>query len=276
MQHPPPNRRFEESLDPNDDGSSLVLRFGTVIAGGIATAILSSLPAAMRMGDGGSAAKALQQWLALAAVLLPLAILTVGVLRRARAGLQILVGVQTEGGGMRMDRVLLLAAGLLWWAVLQLGFLSIFGAVLRKNTHHHGLAGVTFAFVAVVTGVGVAFFAVRGVRMLGRFGSGTQRAGTIVSGLCAFIAILLVGLRTSRAEGLHTAAAMVDVLAITITAVMTSSRLFSRFRPLAIASVPLTVIVILVGLTTLWGDAPLRAAFANFAPVHAFLLGIVS
>ncbi len=274
---PPQNKRLgQEPIDPNDDGSSLVLRFGTVVAGGIATAIISSLPAAMRMGDGGSAAKALQQWLALAAVLLPLAILSVGVLRRARAGLQILVGVQTEGGGMRMDRVLLLAAGLLWWAVLQLGFLSVFGAVLRKNTHHHGLAGVTFAVVAVVTGVGVAFFAVRGVRMLARFGPGVQRGGAIVSAVCAFIAILLVGIRTSRADGLHTAAAMVDVLAITITAVITSSRLFARWRPIAIAGVPITAIVIIVGISALWGDAPLRAAFASSAPVHAFLLGILS
>src|SRR5262249_28059717 len=132
-----------EPLEEGEAAPPLVTRFGTVIGGGVLAAIASSLPAELRLGDGGSTFRALQQWLALAALLTPTGIAAVAVLRRARVGLKIVAG----------ERATLVAAGLLWWAVLELGILSAFGAVLRAKTHHHGLAGVTFAIFALISGL---------------------------------------------------------------------------------------------------------------------------
>ena len=43
----------------------------------------------------------------------------------------------------------LLVIGVLWWSVIMLGLLAVVGWVLKKATHHHALAGVTFAPVDV-------------------------------------------------------------------------------------------------------------------------------
>src|SRR4051794_21677542 len=109
-----------EPLEEDEAAASFVTRLGTVVGGGVVAAAASSLPAELRMGDGGSILRAIEQWLALAAILTPLAILVVAVFRRGRVGLRILAG----------PRAPLFAAAALWWAVLELGVLSVFGSVL--------------------------------------------------------------------------------------------------------------------------------------------------
>ena len=256
--------RLAHEPEPDSDGSSLVMRFGFIVAGGVVSAIAASLPAALRMGEDGSASRALEQWLVLSAVATPLAVTAVAVLRRARIGLQLLAG----------ERGSTLAAGVLWWSVIELGLLSIFGALLRKTTHHHALAGVTFSAFAVVTGVIVALFARRTISMLTRGGASLLKIGLVIAAVCAFVVTMLVGLRTSRAEGIHTAGALVDALALAVTATIASSRPFGRWRPMAIAGVPVAVLLIMVGLTTLRFDPKLQEALAEAAPIHAFVIGL--
>lgn len=254
----------QEPVDGSDGSSTLVMRLGTVVGGGVLAATASSLPAVLRIGDGGSVLRALEQWLALAALLTPLAVLVVGVLRRGRVGLRILVG----------DRAPLFAAAALWWAVLELGVLSVFGSVLRAKTHHHGLAGVTFAILALVTGVVVALLASRGVRMLLRMPPGGHRVALIVAASAAFLVVALVGIRTSRAAGLHTAAALVDSLALVVSAAIASTRAMSRWRPLAVAGVPAAVALLLLGFVCMRAEPDLKELFTDGAPVQAWVLGL--
>jgi hypothetical protein len=260
----PPLERLAQEPEPESDGASIVMRLGFIVAGGVLSAIASSLPPALRMGDDGSASRALEQWIVLSAVSTPLAVAAVAGLRRARIGLRLLLGEQAS----------LLALGVLWWSVLELALLSMFGALLRKTTHHHALAGVSFAAFAVVTGVVVGLFARRTTMMLARGGASLQKIALVIAGGCAFVGIMVVGIRTSRAEGLHTAAGLVDVLAFAVTTTIASSRLFGRWRPVAIAGVPVATLVLMVGLTTLRFDPALRQSLMDTAPIHSLVIGL--
>ncbi|MDB4942307.1 MAG: hypothetical protein JWP97_1841 [Labilithrix sp.] len=243
----------------------LITRVGTVVGGGVLAAITSALPAELRIGDGGSVVRAFEQWLALAALVTPLAIVMVAVLRRARVGLRIVAG----------ERAPLYAAAALWWAVIELGVLSVFGAVLRAKTHHHGLAGVTFAMLALISGLGVALVALRGIRMLVRMPPQNHVAALGVVTVTTFIVVTLVGLRTSRAEGLHTAAALVDLLALVVASVLASSRPMSRWRPLGLGGIPIAAGILLLGLATVRSEPDLSGILNEGAPVQAFLLSLL-
>ena len=261
----PPLDSLAREPEPESDGSSSVMRLGFIVAGGVLAAVVSSLPAALRMGDASSASRALEQWLVLSALSTPLAVAAVAVVRRARVGVQLLAG----------ERASLFAMGVLWWCVIELGLLSTFGALLSKTTHHKALAGVTFSIFAVVTGVVVALFARRVTAVLARVGASLQKLGIGIAAGCAFIGILLVGVRTSRADGMQTASALVDALAFAVTTTIGSSRLLGRWRPMAIAGVPVAVLVIMVGLTVLRFEPTLRQTLPETAPMHSFVLGLL-
>jgi hypothetical protein len=251
QREPNPPSGHDPRLDPHPDerhgsqegdaeASSFVTRLGTVVGGGVLAAAVSSLPAELRIGDGGSIIRAIEQWLALAALLTPLAILL---------------------------------AAVLWWAVLELGVLSVFGAVLRAKTHHHGLAGVTFAILALISGLVIAMLAVRGVRMLLKMPSMGHRVALMVVAGAAFLVIALIGLRTSRAAGLHTAAAMVDTLALVVSGAFASTRAMARWRPLAVGGVPMAAFILLLGFACVHAEPDLQAVLAEGAPVQAWVLG---
>lgn len=266
MQHEPhPPTLGGEPLEEDEaHAASPVTRFGTVVGGGVVAAIVASLPAVLRMGDGGSTFRALEQWLALAAMVTPLAVLMVGVFRRARVGLRILAGDDAE----------LFAAGALWWAVIELGLLAVGGAVLRAKTHHHGLAGVTFAIFALASGLVIALLAVRGVRMLAKMPHEGHRVALYVVAGSMFLAIVLVGYRTARAEGLHTAAALVDALALAVASAIASTRAVARLRLLAMIGVPVAAAVLLLGFASIRAEPDLGKLLAESAPLHAWVLGL--
>lgn len=264
QREPHPPTLDHEPLEEDDADTSFVTRFGTVVGGGVLAAAASSLPAELRMGDGGSILRAIEQWLALAALLTPLAIIVVAVFRRGRVGLRILAG----------DRAPLFAAAALWWAVLELGVLSIFGSVLRAKTHHHGLAGVTFAILALISGLVVAMLAVRGVRMLLRMPPSGHRVALKVAASAAFIVVILIGIRTSRSTGLHTAAALVDTLALVVSGAIASSRAMAKWRPLAVGGVPIAAAILLLGFACVRAEPDLKELLAEGAPVQAWVLGL--
>ena len=261
--HSPPTHGHQPLED--EAAAPPITRFGTVVGGGVLAAVASSLPAELRIGDGGSVVRAFEQWLALAALLTPLAILFVAVFRRGRAGLRILAG----------DRAELFVAAALWWAVLELGVLSVFGSVLRAKTHHHGLAGVTFALLALMSGVVVALLAVRGVRLLVRLPAKGYRVALTIVGLTSFTVIILVGVRTGRAEGLHTSSALVDMLALIVSAAIASSRAMARWRPLAVGGLPIASAILLLGYATVRAEPDLSGLLAEGAPVQAWLLSLL-
>jgi hypothetical protein len=174
------------------------------------------------------------------------------------------------------EKTPIIVAGLLWWCVLELGLLAIFGGVLRKNTHHHGLAGVTFATFAVFSGAAVAVLAIRTARLLGRAEKRIQRAALGITSGAAFMAILVVGIRTGRAPALSTAAALVDVSALVLGASVLSSRAVAHVRPITIGGVPAAILVLLLGISTLIAEPRVREQIAARAPMHAWFLGSVS
>lgn len=263
MLHRTPPELDIEPSEHEEDASSLVTRFGTVVGAGVLAAIVASVPATLRIGDGGLAMRAMEVWGSLAALLCPVAIALVGVLRRARIGVRIAVGPHAA----------LLAGAVLWWCVLELGVLAAFGAVLRAKTHHHGLAGVTFALFALVSGVAMALLALRGARALERADERVQKASLAVAAFAAFLAIVLVGVRTARAPELGTSAALVDGLALVVASLVASSQALARVKALAAAGVPVAAIVLILGLSTVRGRPALQADVVRHAPVHAWLLG---
>jgi hypothetical protein len=226
----------EESGD-----TSAITRVGTAAFGGVLAAVVASLPAPMRLGDGGSMVRAGAGWMVLAAVATPLAVLFIGVLRRARTGAQIAFG----------DRLEVVASAVLAWTTLQLLFTGFFGSLLRKHTHHHGLAGVTFAIGALVCGVLLALFVRRVMTKLAGLSAAAHRIALVLTGSMAFLAIIVAGVRTAPTEDLSTAAGLVDALALAIACGIASSRLLARQRPLAIAGVPAAALVLVLGVTLL-------------------------
>src|SRR5260370_19944491 len=123
-------------LGPHDEGGSLVLRFGTAVGLAAGAALAPALPATMRISGALASGHGLGHvWLALAAATLGPMVAAIVVLRGAREGLRAFGG---SGAGLRIYGV-----GL-WLASLLVG-LSLFGGILRATTHHHALAGVTFA-----------------------------------------------------------------------------------------------------------------------------------
>jgi hypothetical protein len=265
QREPHPPTFGDEPLEDDQVAASSVARFGSVVGGGVLAAAVASLPAELRLGEAHSFLGAIGQWLALIAILTPLSVLAVAVLRRARTGLRLLVGGQT----------LLFAAAVLWWAVLELGILSIFGAVLRAKTHHHGLAGVTFAILALISGLMVALLAVRGVRMLSRLPVGSHRVALLIVSAAAFLVVALIGVRTSRAVGLHTASALVDSIALLGATTIASSRAVARGRRLAVAGVPIAAAVMLLGFACLRAEPELNELLAQGAPLQSWLLGLL-
>ena len=119
-----------------------------------------------------------------AAALAPM-VAAVVILRGAREGLRAFGG---KGGELR-------AYGVGLWSASLLVLLSFFGSSLRSTTHHHALAGVTFAFGAVVFAVGSALACVRVIAILQGLSEEKRGAWVIALGLFAIAAVAWTGLR---------------------------------------------------------------------------------
>ncbi|MCL2723106.1 MAG: hypothetical protein FWD69_01590 [Polyangiaceae bacterium] len=243
-----------EPLGDGGERLSRVTRFGAVVGGGVLAAIVASIPAELRIGGGSIAT-----WLVLSAVFTPFGIMIVLVFRRARVGLRHLVG----------DRASVLAFSVLAWAVLELAVLSVFGALLRAKTHHHGLAGVSFAIFALVSAFFIALVVRRGAVSFNRAGSIAKRVALAVASVAAFASLVLIVVTLVRAPEPATAAALVDALALLLASYIASSRGFARVRWIAIAGVPLAAGVLLVGLRA---EPSVRDAVAKHAPLHAWIV----
>ena len=113
------------------------------------------------------------------------------------------------------------------------------------------------------------------VRLLLKMPRGAHRTALIVAAAATFIVVALVGIRTSRAAGLHTAAALVDSLALVVSAAIASTRAMARWRPLAVAGVPVAVAILLLGVACVHAEPDLKELLAEGAPVQAWLLGLL-
>jgi hypothetical protein len=255
------------------EGASLVVRFGTAVGMAVLASLACAGPAAMRVSsavaDTGPGPP--RVWLALAAAALAPMVAAIIVLRGAREGLR------AFGGASAGPR----AFGIGLWLASMFVAMSLLGSVLRATTHHHALAGVTFAFGALALAVASAVVCARITGILRTASPPLRRAIVLGLGGVAFVAIAWVGLRFARAvshDPTSTAAAgtVIDVLAFALAALFASRQTLVARRVLALVGPPVAVVVAAFGLTTLRGEPSVRDAIEGRAPAFAPVAEIVS
>lgn len=254
---PPP------SYPPRERGS-WPLRFGTAIGLATLAALACALPATLRVSAAvASTEGAPRVSVALSAAALGPMFASIIVLRGAREGLRAFVGPGLE----------LRAYGVFLWLGLLLVTFSIFGSVLRAKTHHHALAGVTFAFAALALAIGSALVCARVVAILRRAAPPRSRAlGGTLAGATILVA-LWIGIRFLQAiahdpESAGAAAVVVDVLAFALSAGFAARPSFARRRALALVGPPIAIAIVALGVSAL-RDPPLRAAIDDHAPAYS-------
>jgi hypothetical protein len=246
-----------------EPGAVLVLRFGTALGLAAAAAVGCALPAALRVSDAAGNLPMFRAWIAIAAAALGPMLVAVVVLRAARDGLRAFSGPGAEAR---------LFAGALWLAAVTVG-LAFLGSELRATTHHHGLAGVTFAFLALAWALATAAACARIETILQSGPRGMRRALATILGLGALLALSWTTARFSRAtsagQGPSAAAAtVVDLLSFTLAALLTTHRSNLARRWLALVGPPVAVLVAAMGLATL-RDPRLCDAIEATAPAFA-------
>ncbi|MGH7440960.1 MAG: hypothetical protein ACRENE_35245, partial [Polyangiaceae bacterium] len=254
---------YTSSPQPNRprESASLVIRFGTVAGVGTAGALACSLPAALRLLPGlGEAESPGHVWLALAsAALLPM-MAAVVVLGLAREGSRAFGG---EGAAF--------AYGVSMWLVLLVVGLSVFGRLLRATTHHHALAGVTFALGGLGLALGTAVVCARVVTILRSAPAWPRRVLSAALTVSLGAALLMVALGCARASWHDPSSAaevgtLVDVFAFVVSAGYAARSATVVRRIFALVGPPSVVVVLAVGLPALRWE-PLREAMRDRAPV---------
>jgi hypothetical protein len=233
-----------------------VTGFGSAAFAGTLAALLGSFPAALRVAPAADANFALTSvWLALTASSMIFVIALVLVLRGTRRGLLSFGG---EGAVLR-------ALGLVLWLVGSTDLLLIFGAALRATTHHHALAGATFACIGLGILVLSALVMRRLVALAGRLPPGL--GPVLFAGALALSAFFLLYFSVKASSPVSRGVPLfLDVLAYLIAGGFASRDSFVR-KPLALIGPPLAVIILVLGV------APLRAPSVRTAvDVNAPLL----
>ncbi|MDP9001262.1 MAG: hypothetical protein M3O46_14265 [Myxococcota bacterium] len=250
---PPPSSRVQ-------DNDSLFVRVGALVGLATVAALACTLPAMTRVSTAlAGDAPLVRAWAALgAATLVPMA-LSVVALRGARQGLRVF---GKTGNYLR-------AFGLGLWLAALFVTLVLFGGFLRATTHHHALAGVTYACGALAFAVGWGLVCARLVAMLRSVAGETRCLSMILLGSVAVAAIGILSIRFMHAlvdgESSSAAATVIDVLAFAFAALLASLDWRVAWRLLAIVGPPAAVFLGALGITLL-RDPPVRHAIGEHAP----------
>ncbi|HEY2510907.1 MAG TPA: hypothetical protein VGI39_08630 [Polyangiaceae bacterium] len=258
-------RSFHSMPPDGEPPPSLFARVGSLLGVAALVALVSTVPAVTRVGP---ATGWLAAWLGLASCSLVPALLALAVLRGAREG--------TRAFPEHDPPMILWAASV--WAMTVFLLLTGLGALLRATTHHHGLAGVTFAVGAVVVAAGVALV-VRRLTAIARGMEPWNRAALLAVLLVVlFGALAVVGIRVARSSSavpLPSPTLVVDALAFFIAVVALSRTAFQRVPGLATIGIPLAAGVLLVGGALLSSNPELAQTIRTEAPQFAPLLPLV-
>lgn len=250
---PPPSSRVQE----ND---SRVVRFGALVGLATVAALACTLPAMTRVSPAlAGDAPLVRAWAALGSATLGPMALSLVALRGARRGLRVF---SQSGTYVR-------AFGLGLWLAALFVTLVLFGGLLRATTHHHALAGVTYACGALAFAVGWGLVCARLVAMLRSVTGETRGLVMVLLGLVALAAMGILSFRFMHAlvdgESSSAAATVIDVLAFAFAAVLASLDWRMAWRPLAIVGPPVAVFLGALGITLL-RDPPVRQAIGEHAP----------
>jgi hypothetical protein len=239
------------------------VRFGAALGLAVVAAAVCSAPAASRVSGALSSASGLRVWLALAAAALGPMVAAIAVLRGAAESMRAFSG---PGAALR-------GFGVGMWLASLLVTLTWFGSLLRATTHHHALAGVTYAFGALALAVGLGLVCARVVAILEGASLAARSLALGALGGAMAVAFVWMAVRFGRAAS-HDAASsaevaiVIDVLAFALCAMLASRRTWGTPRPLALVGPPLAVVVLAMGIST-WQDVGLRQSVAEKAPMFA-------
>jgi choline-sulfatase len=247
----------------------LAVRAGSLLGAGTVAAVLASVPAALRVASESHGAAV--AWIALAACATVPASIAVALLRSAREGVRSFAGQDMS----------LAAWSVATWALASFLVLTALGGLLRATTHHHGLAGVTFA-IAGLACVFVTALVVRRVGAVARDSDPFARAAILGASIVALVvALLLVALRVARASDGATLTSsagdtFVDLLAFAIAVGLFSRPELARASWLARAGVPLALGIVALGLALLTRDPSLAAGIRAHAPLVSPLAALAA
>jgi hypothetical protein len=259
-QVPPPQRppSVRPSAPPPEDRASWVTRFGSLSAAGAFAAALSTIPAALRIGSTVANVDTIGAWLGLVGLAVIPCTFGACIFRGAYTGLRAFAG---EGASAR-------AAGIALWIALLIVSLTAYGSLLRATTHHHGLAGTTFAIGAVV-------LALAGGAVAGRIGAFVQKttedAQRIFAGASFIVLLGSIAVVASRL-GHGEASPVVDALALLLAMVFVGQPIFSGRKALAIVGPPIAATFLFLGIATVRSSPVLQDALAQGAPVFGSLV----
>jgi len=248
---------------PVEESGSLVMRFGAAVGLAVGAAAACSVPASVRVARSLPGMALEHTWVALAAASLVPMLAAVIVLRAAREGLRAFAG---PGANLRIFGVGLWFA---WLVVL----LALFGSGLRRTTHQHALAGVTFACGAVALALGLGVNCARVVAILRDARGEVRRALGAALAVGTAGAIGGIGLAFLRAvandpSSVPASGMVLDMLGFVLAAFLASRRSVAAFavrRTLALIGPPLAVALMALGLASL-KDTSLLAATNDRAP----------
>lgn len=236
---------------------SWLVDLGTSAGTGLLAAFVAAGPAALRLSSLDGETRA---WLLLAAAATPFTIAAVLVMREAYTGLRAYAG--DARGFVRLFVTI-------WLAISTVAF-DVLGAVLRATTHHHALAGVTFALVALTVVFFAGLFAHRTARLL--FTLSARASSSLSVAVYAGVALLvLASVRHLHAKlPAESAATMVDVTALILASALAARPELRGSRPLAVVGPLAALAVVGLGLARFSPDLGQRVL--HRAPAFGELL----
>jgi hypothetical protein len=245
------------------------MSFGSIVGAGTLGSALATAPALLRLEGAAGVCSPFGAWaLLIAGTVLPMSLL-VFALRRARAGFVAL--------GLGKDRVPL--AMLFAWFGSTFAALALLGALLRAVTHHHALAGVTFAIVGLALSLVLALVWTRLAALTRLIPKGGQwvvmvALGVGMAGVLAWSLHELTHGSPSPLSNLQNVK-LVDGLAFAGGALLVSGRLFTNRRGLALLGPPLAAMVLVLGVSSLRACPSLRDALPGQAPGVSWVVGLI-
>ena len=257
------------SAPPPSDAGPLAYRISAALAASAIGASVAALPSAVRIA-AVPGADALHAWGACAGTMVVPMFVAVLIVQRARIGLRPLGGARAVPN----------ALGAAVWLASLFTFLVPFGAALRATTHHHALAGVTFAIVAVAAAIGLGALAARLAAIVAASEAARPAWVVAVSGLLIVLGVAIF-FRFSKAlaatpDARPEVGAFVDIFAFGIAVFFASHPALFRggdeerrgriVRRLAVAGALLAVVLFAFGIASLRGSHAVLDALTDRAP----------
>jgi hypothetical protein len=147
---------------------------------------------------------------------------------------------------------------------------ATFGALLRKTTHHFGLAGTTFAVFAAICIVSTYVLSWRLGDIASRYSARALPLLNRIAWGLALLFMLLSYVRVLRSPLNATWGAILTDSAMAVAAVtLLSHQGFLKSRLLVLAGPAPFVVLALLGVRSLWGAREVQAAIATHASLYA-------